>query len=74
MTADLIKSLVTIVLAHATEPITDTHITTEVDKFLGLYPSVQADRERIINHLRANFSVTSDAYQILDEPDDKPEP
>lgn len=76
MTADAqnVKDLAITVLAKETEPITELRIATEADRFISIYPASITEREAIISYLRANFSVNLDAYQILEDKVDKPEP
>ncbi|MBC7568680.1 MAG: Z1 domain-containing protein [Spirosoma sp.] len=66
MTADLIKNFANTTLAQETGALSDARIAEVVDQFLGLAPGVVAQREDILNYLRSRFSVSQDAYQILD--------
>ncbi len=66
MNTYLVKNLASLTLGGETGPLTDTRIAQVVDQFLKLYPDVVTERTAVINYLRANFSVTQDAYQILD--------
>jgi hypothetical protein len=66
MNAELIKNLASMTLAQESGSLADARIAEVVDQFLSMAPTVKPQREEIINHLRANFSVSQDAYQILD--------
>lgn len=66
MTAELIKNFASVTLAQELGKLSDARIAEVVDQFLGMAPAVVAQREEIINYLRSNFSVSQDAYQILD--------
>ena len=66
MTADLIKNFASMTLAQESGQLTDARIAEVVDQFLGMAPAAVTQREEIINYLRSNFSVSQDAYQILD--------
>lgn len=66
MTAELIKNFASMTLAQESGQLTDTRIAAVVDQFLSMNPALSAARESIIKHLRSDFSVSQDAYQILD--------
>ncbi len=66
MNAELIKSFASLTLANETGQLTDARIAAVVGQFLSMNPTLVVDREAIINQLRADFSVSQDAYQILD--------
>lgn len=66
MNADLIKNLASMTLAQETGTLSDARIAEVVDQFLVMAPAALPEREAIINFLKANFSVSQAAYQILD--------
>ena len=72
--AQTLKNLASMVLAQDVSPMAEIRIASVVDQFMALYPDTAPEREEIINHLRADFSVVIGAYQILEDPEDKPEP
>ncbi|WP_373515362.1 Z1 domain-containing protein [Persicitalea sp.] len=71
MNADLVKNWASSRLAGETER-SEAIIREVVDQILELAPAVKPEREAIIRYLSANFSVSQDAYQILDNPKNKP--